>query len=43
MVGVVDESSRRAACDGLAALRTVLLNEGWESYCREGRLMRLAA
>jgi hypothetical protein len=32
-----------ASSDGLAALRTLLLNEGWESYWREGSLMRLAA
>ena len=32
-----------ASSDGLAARRTLLLNEGWESYWREGSLMRLAA
>lgn len=32
-----------ARSDGLAALRKLLLNEGWDSYWREGSLMRLAA
>ncbi len=32
-----------ASSDGLAALRTLLLNDGWESYWQKGCLARLAA
>ena len=32
-----------ASSDGLAALRTLLLDEGWESYWQGGHLKRLAA
>jgi hypothetical protein len=32
-----------ASSDGLAARRTLRLNEGWESYWREGSLTRRAA
>jgi hypothetical protein len=32
-----------ASSDGLAARRTLLLNEGWESYWRAGSLTRRAA
>ena len=29
--------------DGLAALRTLQLNDGWDPYWQERRLLRLAA